>query len=130
MCFLTVLLLLLISTFTYSMNTLVQTAPQEETLDEHERELQDRGIQSDPVMDNLIPFIHPYTDETKKFLKRMTRQFYITIPGKLKLVISCLKSSLKPKDDCKFNFEMNYINYEGILTRFKSIRIIFTANDK
>lgn len=105
MYFLTVLLLLLISKFTFSMNTQqVQTAPQEETHSENETELQDRGVQSDPAMDNLIPFIHPYTDETKKFLKTLTRQFYITVPGKLKLAISSLTSSLKSHNDSKFNF--------------------------
>lgn len=127
MYFSIVLLLLLTPKFTYSMNTRVQTAPQQRTGNDQGTELLELRLRNEPE-EELFPFIHPYTEETKKFIKIITKYFSITITGKMKLGITFLVRFKKEDRTCKFNFKMNYIDYEMI--PIKNIRIIFTANDR
>lgn len=106
----TVLLLLLVSNFTYCMEPRqLQNESQSEIQPEEE-------IQSELQEESLIPFTYPYSDETKKFLKKITNDYKVTLLGKMKMELRSLISSLKPKKlDGKFNFKMNYIDSKEVV---------------
>lgn len=119
----TLLLLLLVSKFTYCMvspqlqnESQREIQPEEdiqsEILEEVQNEKQEE-ILSELQEESFIPFTYSYSDETKKFLKKITNDYSVTLLGKMKLELYSLIYSLKPKKkktDGKFNFKMNYID--------------------
>lgn len=68
-----------------------QETQQERTQDEDQVELQEQRIQNEPVEEDLVPFIHPYIYDVKKFLEIIRLQIPVTITGLLRLAVSSLK---------------------------------------
>lgn len=131
MYFSTILLLLLTSKCIYSMNYHEQNDLQQEIQRELQEDVQSEEqeirseqeeILKEPQEDDMIPFTYSYTNETKMFLKKIKKKFYITSLGQIKLLASSLNCSLKSKvPDGKFNLKIYNIFFQVILTSFKSI---------
>lgn len=113
---LNILLLLLVSIFTCSAQSpsiysesQEEKQPYEEIQSEVEiqpvEEIQpEAGIRSELHGEDLIPFTYTYSEETKKFLEKLTKTFHVTVSGKIRMTICSLISSLKIKQpNSKFN---------------------------
>lgn len=59
------------------------------------------------MVEDSVPFIHPYIYMTKKFLAIIKRRFDVTIAGILRLALNSLKREDRKG---KFIFKMNYVD--------------------